>query len=591
MYERNAIVLERYFYKLFKYKENSNLKQNYSNYCNLVEKFENFKNATEAERVATEEFEKASDELKKVQKSCEKLYNKSAKLEYSRYIIFENIEEKPETVQRCLEKIEKDVDKNVASLKSLDEEFMQTLKNYKEKKEILFNCQEENKKAKTAYEKILNKTSDDFENILEEDITLANDFINSENKDRKKELNTILTENGINEKNPFDPDVLTAAVNVSFEIYVKEIEIFLNVYERTKKLLSEIAENDVKLEKHKKLINDSNARIHFINAEKDYIIGFLDNERIAAIYDKKVHRKLMLEACRNFEADLVHINSLYDIILKEIASRSSKRLYKENYNKSYLADIEKASETVGEEAGKLKANAFAVMNLNYWRIDGISKIQEVFEKDVTEIYGRDLKDIFPEEKLAEPEAIDVSSLAQDIFEEETEKNTESAEIKPKYQTLKSSKSALKNAINKFSSEEHSKLEDSDEKDEILEKLDEIDEFDEKVSASENAENNDLFEKISMLDDDSDDEELKSKIEKKQKEMLAIKEDGFEADTTDEDDNEEEEESILDFYFKQPDLSEQKRKKHDEKKLNSDDKVNFFQKIIGINNSSKSKHEA
>lgn len=73
MYERNAIVLERYFYNLFKYNENSNLRENYNNYCSLLEKFEKFKNATEAERIATTEFEKASDEIKRIQKTRRKI--------------------------------------------------------------------------------------------------------------------------------------------------------------------------------------------------------------------------------------------------------------------------------------------------------------------------------------------------------------------------------------------------------------------------------------------------------------------------------------------------------------------------------------
>ena len=38
MYERNAIVLERYFYKKFGYQEPNNLKTNFENYCNLLEK-------------------------------------------------------------------------------------------------------------------------------------------------------------------------------------------------------------------------------------------------------------------------------------------------------------------------------------------------------------------------------------------------------------------------------------------------------------------------------------------------------------------------------------------------------------------------
>lgn len=73
MYERNAIVLERYFYNLFKYNEDSNLKENYNNYCTLLECFENFKNSTESEMVANDEFKKVTDEIKKIQKTRGKI--------------------------------------------------------------------------------------------------------------------------------------------------------------------------------------------------------------------------------------------------------------------------------------------------------------------------------------------------------------------------------------------------------------------------------------------------------------------------------------------------------------------------------------
>jgi len=58
---------------------------------------------------------------------------------------------------------------------------------------------------------------------------------------------------------------------------------------------------------------------------------------LVAIYDKKVHRKLMLEACKALNSDLEQINKLYDIILKEIAGRSTKKIYKENYIKNQNA--------------------------------------------------------------------------------------------------------------------------------------------------------------------------------------------------------------------------------------------------------------
>ena len=68
MYERNAIVLERYFNKIFGFDENENLKLNYSNYCELLRKFKIYNDAEDAEKKATEEFEIISNEIRKIQK-------------------------------------------------------------------------------------------------------------------------------------------------------------------------------------------------------------------------------------------------------------------------------------------------------------------------------------------------------------------------------------------------------------------------------------------------------------------------------------------------------------------------------------------
>lgn len=413
-----------------------------------------------------------------------------------------------------------------------------------------------------------------FNNILEEYIEIAKDFVNSDNKDKKKELTNILIDNGINEKNPFDPDVISNAVNVSFDIYKKEIEIFLTVYERTRKLFEELEANDVKLDKHKKLINDSNSKLHFLSAKKDYIVGFLDNERIAAIYDKKIHRKLMLEACRNLNDDLVHIDSLYDILLKEIASRASKRLYKDNYNKSYLLDIAKVSDDVGEEINKLKANSVAVVNLNYWRIDGISKIQDVFERDVKQVYGRDLDAIFPK---TEDNVDNSKNESTEIKNVNSNKKSENDVKKSQYKNLKSSKEVLKNAINKLENNSNDELNDND-------------------LQEDDTDYNNLFEKISMLDELDDNESInpKSTIDIKQNKNSDDNNEDIDDNIEDKDDeinsDNEIEESIFDYYFKESDLSERKRKLRDEKKLNEDNhKSNIIKKIIGFN--SKKQKEA
>ena len=43
MYERNAIVLERYFNQMFGYNMKNNIKTNFKDYCELVEYFEKYR--------------------------------------------------------------------------------------------------------------------------------------------------------------------------------------------------------------------------------------------------------------------------------------------------------------------------------------------------------------------------------------------------------------------------------------------------------------------------------------------------------------------------------------------------------------------
>ena len=433
------------------------------------------------------------------------------------------------------------------------------------------------------YNKMLEKTTDVFKGISDENFDFAKEFVSSDNKDKKRELNNLLNDNGINEKNPFDTDVITNAVNISFEIYKKELQIYLDAYDKTNKLLNELSEDDVKVDKHRKFLNDSKAKLDFLFAEKYYIVGFLDNERIAAIYDKKLHRKLMLEACRNFNSDLEHINSLYEIILKEVISRSSKRLCKDNYNRKYLVDIERSSEKVQEETNKLKANAIAVMNLNYWRIDGISRIQEVFETDMKEIYGKDVDEIIPKER-AEGK---IDETDNDSMEKFTVENIiEKAEINKKrtiknvarkidIKNLLSSDEIIKNSskiqenLEIISGKEKSNEVQVDEvsdiqtdKDIDIDEIDELNEEQEDILDSTLNEEDDtsLFEKISQLDDlDGLDD------------ILA--------------DNQEE--SILDFCLKKSEEENIEAFKSEMKQKNK--KNGIFKKLIGIN--SKNKQEA
>jgi len=84
MYERSAIVLERYFENLLDYRREFNLRDNFNNYCELIEKLDKFQLNYQKEVAATESYNESLRKIKSIQLAQEKLYKKSAKMEYSR---------------------------------------------------------------------------------------------------------------------------------------------------------------------------------------------------------------------------------------------------------------------------------------------------------------------------------------------------------------------------------------------------------------------------------------------------------------------------------------------------------------------------
>ena len=109
----------------------------------------------------------------------------------------------------------------------------------------------------------------------------------------------------------------------------------------------------------------------------------------------------MSEACESFKADIEQFENLYELILREIAGKSSKKAYKELYNKEYLKNIEEKEKNFEQEINNIKLHAGAIINSNYWRIDEIKNIYHVFQNEVSEKFGKDLSEF----KLEENEKI------------------------------------------------------------------------------------------------------------------------------------------------------------------------------------------
>ncbi|MBO5397424.1 MAG: hypothetical protein J6A36_00595 [Clostridia bacterium] len=387
MYERSAIVLERYFENLFGFKKPNNLVQNYKNYCELFEKFNKFQEANNEEFAALEEFQAAEQAIEDIQSQEEKLYKKNAKYEYNRDLIFNDISQKPDDIEKCMEKIEADIAKTQNSLITLREKFVESVRNYNEKKSALSKSKKARREAEAEYNSIFEMTKQNIENIPEEYIETAKEFSAIE---KQEELIDTMLDNGKDEKIPFNNAVVRNAVKVSFDIQKRFIEIYVDAYNKTNKLIKELLEGAVSIELHDKTIRNINVKIDFLNAEKEYLVQFLDYERIMVIHGKRMHRNLMLEACENFNTDIVQIDNLYALLIREITNKSTKKAYKELYNKSYLLSIEENDEKFKKEKNKINLSTATIMNTNYWRIEGIKNIYTVFYKNVVEVFGKTL---------------------------------------------------------------------------------------------------------------------------------------------------------------------------------------------------------
>ena len=387
MYERSAIVLERYFENLLGYRREGNIKDNFNNYCELVEKLEKYQINYEKELTAIEEFEDSLKKIRLIQASQKKLYEKSVKLEYNRNLMFNNIESKVEDTRKCIEKIESDVEKNNKEMVEAKEKLINALIIYNEKRFELSKCKRYKKMAEKAYNDAYEIALSNYELITQDVLDTAREFMKFEDAE---DIITELENNGKNEKIPFNEDVIRDATMFGIDVAKKEIAGYLILYDKMTKLLSDIEEGATKIELHKRHARNEKAKMNFIYAVKDYMTQFLDYERMTIIHGRKSHNRLMSEACENFEADVIQINNLFELLVKEVTNKSTKKAYKELYNKNYLIDIQEKDEKFKREKNRVNLNTATLINSNYWRIEGIRDIFTIFYKTVTEVLGRNV---------------------------------------------------------------------------------------------------------------------------------------------------------------------------------------------------------
>lgn len=392
MYERSAIVLERYLDKLFGFNKENNLKDNFSDFKDLIEDLKEYQSMISEEEKVIKKFDDIAKEIQAIQKLQEKLCLSNQKLEDERNKLFNAIDENPNIVQNKLEKIEKIVEENNEELKKIREEYIRAFVIFIERQKERNKCAREKRSIESNHIQTINRTIQRFQDISVEDVQKIKKFINSDKQAVKVNIIDTMIKNGKNEKIGFNEKVINKAVDVRISICEREAECYITIYEKFKKILSEIESDNLKLNKYEKVLRDVGVKLAFLDAEKDYIVEFLDNERMTAMGGAKTHQRMMEQACESFEMDINQIDNLYELILREIAGRSTKKAYKELYNKNYLSDIQEKERNFEQELTNIKLNMGAVINSNYWRIEGIKNVYEVFQKEVTEKFDKDLSE-------------------------------------------------------------------------------------------------------------------------------------------------------------------------------------------------------
>lgn len=392
MYERSAIVLENYFSRIFGLNKVKNLRTNYEDYAQMIDEIKEYQRVIQEEENVIQKFDEAAAEIEEIQRRQHKLHDENLEIENQRDQIFNDLSENPSILDQKLQKLENKLEDNNIELKEIREKYVKSLVIFTERQK------ERNKYARihrTTEGEYLNNAKlavKNFDEIDENDIQQIRKFQTEDKKRYIQEITNIMLRNGKNERVPFDNLAIENAVNARMEIAQEEAGLYISIYERMKKLLIELNSGNIKLAKSEKVLRDASVKFDFLNAKKEYIVSFLDNERITAMNGKIIHESLMKEACQNFQVDIKQINNLYELVARETVGKATKKAYKELYNKTYLKDIQEKERDFEEEVTNIKINMGTVINSNYWRIEGIKNIYNTFQEEISEKFNKDLSE-------------------------------------------------------------------------------------------------------------------------------------------------------------------------------------------------------
>lgn len=414
MYERSAIVLEKNFNTILGFDKKPNLKTIYKDYKEITEEIQKYQSILEEEDKVINEFDEIANEIRKIQQEQKKLYKSNIKLEEDRNQLFDNLEDEPEVIEKKLLKIETTVSENNQKLEEIREKYIKTITEFEQKQQDRNACSKDKRAEEKKHLQLIEKITNDFKEIDKEMVKNIKTFISTDEEAVKTNIIEIMIENGKDERIPFNKAIIENAVNTRITIARREAECYMAIFEKTRRLLTELNNDDIKMDKYNKTLRDVSAKLAFLKAMKLYIVSFLDNERMSTINGIKIHNKLMEEACENFTADMEQVRKLYELIIREITNKSSKKAYKELYNKEYLKNIEDKEKNFEEEVNNIRVNAGAIINSNYWRIEEIKNIYDVFQNEVTQKFGKDLSEFQPQEENEE-EIEEKTEIEDDIF--------------------------------------------------------------------------------------------------------------------------------------------------------------------------------
>lgn len=416
MYERSAIVLEKNFNTILGFDKKPNLKTIYKDYKEITEEIQKYQTILGEEDNIINEFDSVANQIRTIQQEQKKISKANTKYEEERNQLFNDLDENPETIEKKLTKIENNISEGNKRLEELRKDYIKAITDFAQKQQERNIYSKSRRTEERKHLQLIEKTTNDFNAIDKEILKEIKEFLNSEDDDIiKKDISDAMIENGKDERVPFNKEVIENAVNIRNKIEKKEAECYMSVYERTKRLLAEINNDDIKIEKYTKNLRDISLKLTFLKTIKLYIVSFLDNERMAAINGVKIHNKLMSEACENFKADIEQFENLYELILREIAGKSTKKAYRELYNKEYLKNIEDKEKNFEKELNNIKINAGALINSNYWRIEEIKNIYNIFQSEVSEKFGKDLSEFKLEENESNIISENKADTEDDIF--------------------------------------------------------------------------------------------------------------------------------------------------------------------------------